>query len=771
MNLNLNIKNVSIRLKLKIIILLICGLVLILTTFIFISSYIIEFRKNKAHELSGLAQVLGTGCVPALDFFDSDAAYARLEALKVKPDVSGARIFDHQGKIFATYTREKIILSILPGVSGKDGYAFSGKYLTIFQSINSDEEFRGKVFILYNLQEMHTAISRYCMFVVFIAVLAFLIAFLLSDRLQKLISGPLLELLETTREISFKKDYSIRAVPPGNDEIGLLIGGFNKMLDEIQARDNELAVYRGDLEEQVRARTRLLEKKQEELQTALKQAAAASKSKSEFLANMSHEIRTPLNAVLGFTDLLCRSNSDPKQLSFLEAIRSSSKNLLTLINDILDLSRIEAGKMELHYEMVNPHRFFQEIRNIFSLHIADKKLEFPFQIDPMIPKQLLMDEVRLRQVLFNLLGNAVKFTEQGFIRLNVILKDMDTVNNMTGLTIQVQDSGIGMPEQALVRIFNFFEQHDEHISKQYGGTGLGLAISKRLVEMMGGTITVNSAVGKGSTFILDFPDIRADVSGSRGSSKNLVQYIFNFNKAVILTVDDQETNNRLISEYFDGTGVNVVTALNGKEALALLPDCNPDAVLMDLRMPVMDGFETLKAMKNNSLFAEIPVLALTASGMKQDEKKIKEAGFDGLLIKPVPMERLFDVLSKYLDCTVTEPEELNKEPDKEIDKETDKTGPEIDSQTDQAPDEHLSDLLSLLETQGMDLWKSAVQNDLFEEIEAFALQIKTWGQDYSRKRVLDYSETLLFRVNSFDIEKIQEYLTQFPELLQNLKKQ
>ncbi|MCP4344999.1 MAG: response regulator [Desulfobacterales bacterium] len=764
---NLNIKNVSIRLKLKIIILSVCGLVLVLTTFIFISSYIIEFRKNKAHELSGLAQVLGTGCVPALDFFDSDAAYARLGALKVKPDVSGARIFDHQGKIFATYTKEKIILSILPGVPGKDGYAFSGKYLTIFQSINSDEEFRGKVFIIYDLREMHTAIFRYCIFVVFIAVLAFLVAFLLSDRLQKLISGPLLELLETTREISFEKDYSIRAVPPGNDEIGLLISGFNKMLDEIQARDNELAVYRGDLEEQVRARTRLLEKKQDELQTALKQAAAASKSKSEFLANMSHEIRTPLNAVLGFTDLLCRSDPDPKQLSFLEAIRTSSKNLLTLINDILDLSRIEAGKMELHYEMVNPHRFFQEIRNIFSFHIADKKLEFPFQIAPMIPKQLLIDEVRLRQVLFNLLGNAVKFTEHGFIRLSVLLKDMDTVSNMTGLTIQVQDSGIGMPEQALARIFDFFEQHDEHISKQYGGTGLGLAISKRLVEMMGGTITVNSTVGKGSTFVLDFPDIRADVSESKNSSENLVPCIFNFNKAVILTVDDQETNNRLISEYFDGTGVNVVTALNGKEALALLPDCNPDVVLMDLRMPVMDGFETLKAMKNNSLFAEIPVLALTASGMKQDEKKIKEAGFDDLLIKPVPMERLFDTLSKYLDCTVTEPEELNKEPDKE----TDKTSSEIDSQTDQAPDEHLSDLLSLLETQGTDLWKSAVQNDLFEEIEAFALQIKTWGQNYSHKRVLDYSETLLFHVSSFDIEKIQENLAQFPELLQNLKRQ
>jgi len=247
-----------------------------------------------------------------------------------------------------------------------------------------------------------------------------------------------------------------------------------------------------------------LQKSQEELRHAKDAAESANRAKSEFLANMSHEIRTPMNAILGFTELLSSSVQDEQQKSWLEAIQSGGKSLMTLMNDILDLSRIEAGKMEIQYKPVNPHTLFEEIRQIFALRISEKNLDFIVEISKDIPESLLLDEVRLRQILFNLIGNAVKFTESGYIKISVKCKVLSV---KCDLTITVEDTGIGIPPESQGKIFEAFRQQDGQSTRKYGGTGLGLAITKRLVEMMNGDIVLKSEPGRGSIFAILLYDI------------------------------------------------------------------------------------------------------------------------------------------------------------------------------------------------------------------------------------------------------------------------
>ncbi|MDH5465764.1 MAG: ATP-binding protein, partial [Thiovulaceae bacterium] len=393
------------------------------------------------------------------------------------------------------------------------------------------------------------------------------------------------------------------------------------------------------LEEAVQERTK-------ELEIAMGEAETANRLKSEFLANMSHEIRTPMNAVLGFTELLDNNVKDSTNRSYLSSIKSGTKTLLTLINDILDLSKIEAGKLHIEYNPVNPYTMLEEIEQLFSQKISRKKLGFVFELDKQLPQALILDEVRIRQVLFNLIGNAMKFTHHGRITVRVKVKFYDSDNSRLDLSFAVEDTGIGIPLDQQERIFESFIQQDGQRNRDYGGTGLGLSITQRLAHLMNGEIELKSEENVGSTFTLVLHNVSVSagkIEDQHDHSKELCQ----FDPATIMIVDDIEANRRLIAAYLKEFPFEIIMAKHGKDAVSKISD-DIDLVVMDIKMPVMNGYEATNMIKNNPAYNKVPVIALTAS-VTESEEAMKQASFDGFLKKPISKVKLLKEFSLFLE--------------------------------------------------------------------------------------------------------------------------
>ncbi|MEH7076453.1 ATP-binding protein [Neobacillus drentensis] len=474
-----------------------------------------------------------------------------------------------------------------------------------------------------------------------LSLIALVISIFIYIKSTKYILKPINNLIDVAEKFS-KGDLLQRAEIFKNDEIGRLSGAFNKMADEI-------FTHIITLEEKVKERTVTLEKINRELKYAKMEADRANEAKSEFLANMSHEIRTPLNAVIGFSELLQHTLKEEKEKRYIKSIHLAGNSLLTIINDILDLSKVEAGKIELQYKPVKLRNIIKEIENIFSEKVEAKNLELIVEIQDDFPRTILIDEVRIRQVLLNTVGNAVKFTEHGYVKISLTATAAAASNDFSSIDIHlsIEDTGIGIPESERANIFEAFKQVSGQSAKKYGGTGLGLSITKKLVEIMNGKMDVESTVGKGSIFYVEFANV--EIAATEQLPDVIEKSYFEkykFSQEKVLVVDDIETNRVLLMELLSKAGMRVLTAENGYDALQICEVERPDLVITDLVMPVMDGFQACRELKGNPELSHIPILALSAS----TAHALPEVNlFDDFLMKPVHAEELLRKISLYLN--------------------------------------------------------------------------------------------------------------------------
>ncbi|MEO6968057.1 MAG: ATP-binding protein [Rhodanobacteraceae bacterium] len=480
-------------------------------------------------------------------------------------------------------------------------------------------------------------------------------------------------------------------------------------------------------------------------------AERASREKSEFLANMSHEIRTPMNAIIGFSQLLTGLVTAPKEQHYLRAILDSGRSLLALINDILDLSKIEAGKLELSIRPTDLREQVRSIVNVFSQMAADKHLLLTAEVDSKVPESLLLDPLRLRQVLFNLVGNALKFTERGSVNVRVACAMDANEETTVACKIEVRDSGIGIAQDQLKRIFNPFEQAHQTSAREHQGTGLGLSITKRLIDLMGGSIRIESEPERGSNFIVELPrvEISSELPEHEGSAHGSAR-LNELRASLILVVDDVALNRDLLAGFFSGTHHRLLFATDGEDAVQMARRHKPDMVLMDIRMPGMNGRDAFAQMREEPTLKAMRVIAVTASSMADEEKELRST-FDGYIRKPFTREELYFEMARLLPATPV------------LASLTDGDGDEtIDADGDHAA---LLQRLRALESGTLPRLLSTLA---MREVREFANQLRAIATDHHSRRLQIYANELAHAAELFDIAAVEAALNRFPAVLRAL---
>ena len=448
----------------------------------------------------------------------------------------------------------------------------------------------------------------------------------------------------------------------GRDEIGLLVYSFNElaarrngMYQRLEEIVNERTAELEETNRQLKHQIQYSRQAEEQANVLASEARAANTAKSEFLANMSHEIRTPMNAIMGFGEILAEEIVSDTQRGYVRLILNSSRNLLAIINDILDYSKIEAGRMTLEITDCDLGQMLHEIDSMLRPGSRKKQLAFEVLQCGQLPQYIKTDPVRLRQCLINLLSNAIKFTEQGHVFMNV---SMQQVDNLEFVRFDVEDTGIGIPSDKQVMIFDSFSQADSATTRKYGGTGLGLAITKRLAELLGGHVFLESHEGKGSIFSLAIP---APAGWREESSCNKYQAIDDSTLMIdevkgtimsgkILVAEDNPSNQKLISILLQKMGVEVTIADDGRMAMDKALAEKFDLILMDMQMPTMNGYDATRELRNKG--CKTPIIAVTANAMMGDEDKCLKAGCDGYLSKPIDRTKLAEVVGRYIPMHV-----------------------------------------------------------------------------------------------------------------------
>ena len=615
----------------------ITGVALLVFSSLSVINQVRLLRIGMVENLEVLAGAISRLSPSASNTSSDQSAEELLSVLKEHEDIEAGALFNDLNEPYAIYLREKKSKSkpVVPDTIGEDGYRFiqigGVPKLEIFHPIIQQGKRVGTVYVRSNLHKLKSQIYNTFVVLVLSMLLILFVAQLAARRLQRGITRPVFSLADTVRKISEIGDYSTRVERISRDEIGSLIDDFNTMLDAIQVRDSELNQHRHNLE-------LLVEERTEELRNSRDEALAAAQAKTEFLANMSHEIRTPMNGVIGVLSLLKGAPMTEEHRRLLETATRSADSLMFIINDILDFSKIEAGMVEFESIPFDLRALVEETASLFIDSVDSKKIDLISFIPRDVHCFVEGDPVRLRQILTNLVSNAVKFTNEGEILLKVELIEVRDSKQL--LRFRIVDSGIGISETALPQLFEKFTQADGSTTRKYGGTGLGLSVCKQLVELQGGDIRVASEVGKGSEFWFTLPLTIIPAS-------NFAYPCLKLDGKRILVVDDNATNRMILDHYLSACSVSLTLCNSGEEALKQVESSfkvnQPfDIILIDYRMPAVDGLQLAEQL-NSQYGSNGPDMFILSSGSLRFEQAQKY-GVKAIVHKPIHQTHLYDVL-------------------------------------------------------------------------------------------------------------------------------